>query len=312
MVTQSLSKDDEAALGQIIRRTFGTGCRIEGYSMLARETDYTVLAARLAHPELELLVKLAGPRAPVPCPFDRTAAIYRLVRTHTTVPVSGVLAVDVSYREFPWRYMITTYLRGHTWAQVRPRLNATELRDAYWQLGQAVATLHTIELAGFGEIDPNGTVPFGSPYLQALAVRAQRRIAQARHAGRFLELLRERAHLFADVTTARLTHEDLHADNILFRYEGGRWQLSGIVDFDSAWAGDPESDLARLELWRGMMGEGFPEAYAAVRPVAPGYLARRALYQLLWCLEYGRSTAQHIADTRHVCAALGLAPDTFM
>lgn len=46
-------------------------------------------------------------------------------------------------------------------------------------------------------------------------------------------------------------------------------------------------------------------------PRAPGYAERRAMHQLLWCLEYAHPTRQHLADTARVCAALGLAPVSF-
>ena len=86
---------------------------------------------------------------------------------------------------------------------------------------------------------------------------------------------------------------------------------SDLIDFESAWAGCAESDLARLELWRGMMGEGFWEAYRAHVPLSDSYPERRPIYQLLWCLEYARSTVQHLRDTASVCQALRLAPVTF-
>ena len=87
---------------------------------------------------------------------------------------------------------------------------------------------------------------------------------------------------------------------------GGNWHLAGVLDFDSAWAGHHESDLARLELWRGMVGEGFWDTYRAVHQMDELYLQRRPIYQLLWCLEYASASPEHIADTRRVCAELGI------
>ncbi|MGH2514282.1 MAG: phosphotransferase, partial [Ktedonobacterales bacterium] len=163
----------------------------------------------------------------------------------------------------------------------------------------------------FGEVTPDGTVPFGAPFLPALAERVRRRVANPHHAELFLALMRERAALFADVEEAQLTHEDLNPNNILFQNDNGQWVLSGLLDFESAWAGCCESDLARLELWRGMTGDGFWEGYRSVRQVPPSYPLRRQLFQLLWCLEYGATTPRHLADTRAVCAALGIPAEAF-
>ena len=92
---------------------------------------------------------------------------------------------------------------------------------------------------------------------------------------------------------------------------GGNWHLAGVLDFDSAWAGNPESDLARLELWRGMMHPSFWSTYAAAHRVADSYASRRALLQLLWCLEYAHPTREHNAVTAGVCGELGIPPIVF-
>ena len=248
----------------------------------------------------------AGPQAPLPCPFDRTAALLRLVRAKTAVPVPGVLAVDVSYKEWPWRYIIKTYVPSEEWAVVRPRLDKQELSNAYRQMGQAIAELHAIRFPGFGELSAEGTVQSGTSYMPALAERARQRIQNARHAELFISLLKDRFHVFADVSQASLCHEDLHGHNILFDREQDRWHLAAILDFDSAWAGHHESDLARLELWRGMTGDGFWEAYQERHHLAEAYPQRRLIHQLMWCLEYGSTTPEHLADTKRVCTALGL------
>lgn len=312
MVGDSLPQRDLTALADLMRQTFGSSCRIASFQTAKRETDYMVLIARLEQPELRVVIKLAGQMAALPSTFDRSAAIIRLVRTHTNVPNSGVIAADVSYGRWPWRYMISTYQPGQTWRTVRPHLNASELRDAYRQIGQVVATLHGIPFDQFGDVAPDGTVPFGQQYVPALAERARRRIPNRAYAERFIALLHERGYLFADVTDSRLTHEDLNPNNILFNNERNRWELSGILDYESAWAGCHESDLAKLELWRGMTGEGFWEGYKSLLGVPPTYPQRRLLYQLLWCLEYNRDTPQHISDTRRVCLALGIAPEMFL
>jgi fructosamine-3-kinase len=181
----------------------------------------------------------------------------------------------------------------------------------YAQLGQAVAQLQSIRFPSCGEIGPDGAVIDGAPYIEAFARRARRRIANPNHANLFVALLQQRAALFSDVPAGVLAHEDLNPTNLLLLDEGGAWRLSSILDFDSAWAGTAESDLARLELWRGMTGEGFHQAYEAIAPIAAGYRHRRALCQLLWCLEFASPTAQHHADTARVCAELGIARITF-
>jgi len=187
-------------------------------------------------------------------------------------------------------------------------MSQQELSQVYWQIGQAVAQLHTIRFPHFGEVAANGVVLEQGDYLNALTRRAEQRIARPHLVTLFLDVLNAHLDLFSDIQQATLCHEDLHKYNLLFYQEQGQWQLSTILDFDKAWAGHQESDLARLELWTGMTGEGFWPAYRAVSPVAAGYSQRRPIYQLFWCLEYAQSSPEHIADTQRVCQQLGIQP----
>lgn len=302
---------DAALLTRLLHPALGAYSAVRDYHVVRQDEDYAVVVASPGHPLADVVVKLAGPRAPLACPYERTAAINRLVRAQTQVPTYEVLDVDVSYQTWPWRYLVTTHLPGMTWAAAWPGRSAGPTRDVYNELGRVVAALHGVCFPACGEIGADGSVEQGSPYLAALQERARRRIANPRHAELFVSLLLERADLFEGITGAALCHEDLNPHNILVAEDAGGWRIAGILDFDSAWAGSGESDLARLELWRGMTGEGFWQGYEAIRPLAPGYAERRAIHQLLWCLEYARPTRQHLADTARVCAALVLAPVSF-
>jgi fructosamine-3-kinase len=293
---------------QLLQQTFGSKVELIEYTIGNQHHDYLVLLAQLHHPSFQVVVKLAGPAAPLTCPFDRTAMLHRLVAARTTIPMPEVLAVDVSYQTWPWRYMIKAHIPGQEWVVVRRQMNAEQLSDAYRQIGHAVAQLHAIHFPTFGELAVDGTVAGDEPYVHVLTERARHIIRHARSRELFFSVLDRRRHLFLDVGQPGLCHEDLHQHNILFGQWRGQWRLATILDFDKAWAGHHETDLARLEFWRGMTGDGFWPAYKAICPVDALYPQRRPIYQLLWCLEYARPTAQHLADTRRLCAELGLPP----
>jgi Phosphotransferase enzyme family len=307
----SPARIEQDELYRLVGSATGHAGRLASFEVIQGRTDYAVIRARLDNPSLTVIVKLAGPNTPIGCPFDRTAAIMDLVRAQTPVPICEVLATDVSYRAWPWRYLITTYLEGRTWASARELLGEQNSRQLYGDLGRMVGLLHSIRFAAAGELLPSAEIDSGTPYHAALMARARRRIANPEHAGLFVTLLAERAELFADLAGATLCHEDLNPHNILLEERDGQWRVAAFLDFDSAWAGHGESDLARLQLWHGMTGPGFLPAYEAVLPIAPGYLARRPIYQLLWCLEYADPTPEHHADTAMVCAELGIAPVRF-
>ena len=295
-----------AALDDILRETLGSGARPAAIHLLKQAPDYWVARATPGGGEPELVVKLAGPGATLAATFERTAAVHRRVAAATGVPLPLVLAADSSGRRGPWRYLVRTYVPGEEWAAVRLRLTAVERAGALAQIGRAVAALHTLAFPAFGELTGNGAVTPAGPWPAALAARAGRSIADPDRAAFFLDVLNARAADFAGVTDPCLCHEDLHQHNLIFAPAGDGVRLVAVLDFEKAWAGHAEVDLARLELWRGMTGPGFRPAYRAIRTIAPDYPARRPVYQLLWCLEYGADTSRHQADTRRVCRALGV------
>jgi aminoglycoside phosphotransferase (APT) family kinase protein len=310
-VTIPTNPDDlQDQLQQLLRATLGSKVELVNCEIGNQHHDYLVLLANLHHPTTEVVIKLAGPEAPISCPFDRTAALHQLVRENTTIFMPEVLAVDVSCQQWPWRYFIKRYVPGQEWATVHSQLNSSELTEAYAQIGNVVAQLHTINFPSFGELTERGRVEEEQSYLSALVKRADQMIKHIRLYEIFLSVLDKYKSLFTDIGSATLCHEDLHRHNLLFQRQGGKWRLTTILDFDKAWAGFHETDLARLDLWQDMMGEGFWPAYEAIRSIDQLYSQRRAIYQLLWCFEYARSTPEHVTDTQKVWAELGIVGST--
>ncbi|MGC9358054.1 MAG: phosphotransferase family protein [Anaerolineae bacterium] len=293
-------------LSQLLKEVMGSRVELVGYEICKQRHDYLVLCVRLQRPSVEAVVKLAGPEAPIACPFERAAALHRLVRARTSIPMPEVIGVDVSYQKWPWRYLIKEHVTGDEWVNVRHQMDGEQLVSAYRQLGSAVAELHTIRFPAFGDLDAEGQVRGGQTYLAALRERATHFIAGARLRDYFFSVLDQFAPLFDGVDNATLSHEDLHGYNILFENRRGRWYLTTILDFDKAWAGYRETDLARLDLWRGMTNEDFWRAYEEIQPIEPLYVQRRPIYQLFWCLEYAQPTTEHLADTQRVCQELGV------
>lgn len=303
---ESLISED--FLVQLLKEGLGSKVRLVDYKIGNQHHDYLVLLVQVQQPSLEVVVKLAGPGAPYPCPFDRTAALHRLVAAKTSIPMPEVIAVDTSYRKWPWRYMIKVHVQGDEWARVRHQMNEGQLSNAYRQIGSAVAQLHTIGYPAFGELNVDGQVVKGDPYLIALKERINSSVKNIRLRDYFFSVLSQYSHLFDDICTPNLCHEDLHQHNILFEKRKGQWGLATILDFDKGWAGHREIDTARLDLWTGMTNADFWQAYEEIHKVDTLYKQRRPVYQLLWCLEYAQPTARHLADTQQVCKELGVPP----
>ena len=180
MSDDSMERDTRALLVQLLHEQLGSQVELVDTSIAHRREDYVVLNATLRHPTLSVVIKLAGQHTRSPYPFDQTAFVHQLVATHTTIPIGEVLAVDVSYRAWPWRSIINTYLPGQAWTVVRSRMNLQELHHAYQQIGEAVAQSHTISFPHFGEVDSRETAPPEVEYLSVLTQSAYERIVSPR------------------------------------------------------------------------------------------------------------------------------------
>jgi aminoglycoside phosphotransferase (APT) family kinase protein len=131
-----------------------------------------------------------------------------------------------------------------------PRLDNAQRAAAQRQLGQAAAQLHTVSFDGYGEVDASGRLAEPLGPLAALSERAGRRLRMPDYRQCFGQVLDAGADLFSAAAAPgpRLCHEDLNPYNVLFELHNDEPVLTGVLDFESAWAGLPESDLARLEL----------------------------------------------------------------
>lgn len=310
-MAQTFPHIDAVFLTQFLTSVLGRTQDLVAYRLLRQAEDYAVVVATLAQPQQEVIIKFAGPRAVLRPDFERSAAIAQLVRVHSGAQTFEVVAVDGSCLRWPWQYLVTTYLSGEQWSDFQVRQSGAERRALFAALGTTVGQLHSMRFPTCGEIAPSGNVTGGTSYYTALQERARRRIVRPAHMELFLSVLQEHHSLFEGFLIGVLCHEDLNPSNLLVQKLATGEPSLAVIDFDSAWAGCAELDLARLEFWRGMMGDGFWEAYRTQAPLSDAYPQRRPIYQLLWCLEYARPTVQHFRDTAHVCEELHLPPVAF-
>ncbi|MGH2377226.1 MAG: phosphotransferase family protein [Candidatus Limnocylindria bacterium] len=83
---------------------------------------------------------------------------------------------------------------------------------------------------------------------------------------------------------AHLLHNDPHGGNVLVRKDGSRWRLAAWLDWEYAWMGDPEWDLARFEIFTraqvGAVNEAFWAGYG--RRPDPRKLPFYELHAMVW------------------------------
>jgi aminoglycoside phosphotransferase (APT) family kinase protein len=287
-----------------VRAVLGSETAVTQVEVLQARQEQFVLRLTLSRRPRHLVFKVTGPGARAGVDFQRTAAAVSLARA-AGVPVPTVVAAGRSYGSGQWSYLLQEHVDGVEWRRVRPLLDSEQVRTAHRQIATAVLAMQSLRFASFGELNTGGE-PAGDDLVAALRHRAELRVTDPRRRTTFFDVLDRRASLFADQLRSTLCHDDLQHTNLIFREGRGGWQLAGVLDWDKAWAGPPESDIARIAFWDDMTGPGFWEVYDAAVPPTAGRDERALLFQLLWCLEYEASTPRHRADTASVCRRLGI------
>lgn len=289
---------------EVVARLWGRGTQVEGVETVHAADTSTVIRLRLTDQPRVIIIKLAGQGSTIGTDFQRTAAVMGMARD-AGVPVAPVLAVDTSCQLGPWPYLVLEHVPGLSWRRLRPLLDDEELDAAHGEIAEAVLALQSVRLDGYGELDRSGR-PAGVSLLAGLHRRTER-ILHDRDRAAFLRLLDEHEPLFADgFSSATLSHDDLHHDNLVFTRGARTWHLAGILDWDKAWAGPADADIARMAFWDDMTGPGFWRVYRAAVPATPEVERRILIFQLLWCLEYDDGSHRHAADTADLWRRLGI------
>jgi aminoglycoside phosphotransferase (APT) family kinase protein len=179
-----------------------------------------------------------------------------------------------------------------------------KLAELLGQLGENLAKVHSVKTKGFGKLDKEGNGMFASvqeliagdnsihdkQILDAIEDRpgAKEAVLKA------YEILEKESAAHADVSSY-LIHNDLSPQHILIDGDN----VSGLIDFESAFGGDPMLEFA---LWDFKFGGKYPlkhilEGYEKLRPeVLSGDFERRlnfwklyrALGSLRYCIKEGK------------------------
>ena len=291
----------EDAVRRAVREAVGTA--VAGLTVLAAEPARAVVRVTSAGQRTPLIVKV-GRRSDVRgrgADFATTAAATAMA-AGAGVPTPEVLAARTAGACDEWGWLVQRSADGSPWCALRARLGEDEVRAVHRRLAEAVLALQSVRTAGFGDLDAEGrTTDDDLP--TALHARVDRLVADPADRAA-LHILLDREPDLLDGAPPTLCHDDLHAENVLLDQRDGQWRITAVLDWDKAWAGPAESDVARLAFWDGMTGPGFWEVYRAAVPEPPGWPRRALLHQLLWCLEYDAPTQRHRTDTAAVRAAL--------
>ena len=206
------------------------------------------------------------------------------------VPVN--LYADFSQELIARNYVFQNCLEGELWDAVKCDLTADQNDHLWRSLAPIVRAIHQLEGESFGSPLLKGNYQCWSDavidWVAGMVTDMQRYRLNSTDAQRFLELVILGRGLLDDVKRPTLVHGDLWQKNILITRHHGEVQISGILDAERAFWGEPLAEwiFSFLEIPPGFWGiyGALPKDHSAVfrKSVSEG----RGALQL--CLEAWR------------------------
>jgi aminoglycoside phosphotransferase (APT) family kinase protein len=252
---ESLSKRrlDAAELDALLHRSLGQGGRLE--RELTGGTFNTAYCAQLSDGRT-VLVKIAPPSDLPVLRYERgilgtEAAVYRQLNSPVgaAVPTPRLLHAGVDH-------LVLSWLDGSPWDQTQPHRPELLRRE----LGQLTALINAIPSPDgrFGYPAPESALQADdwptafSLMMTALLTDAERFGAELGVPAEEVTALVAASHeQLAEVAEPRLVHFDLWPGNVF--HDGTR--ITGLIDHERAFFGDPAAELVSLE-FGGAAGEG--------------------------------------------------------
>ncbi len=221
------------------------------------------------------------------------SAVMRVLRDRG-IPVPQVLAVDVSMNEVPFRYQILEW-RPESCLNVFYQDGTLDTARVAYQLGEHLATIHSVSRPGFGFVDTDVLTEDGqirgidtshsAYFLRNLDVHLgylrDHGLLEAAVAQQIEDRLVAMAPL-TELAEGGIVHRDIAFWNVL----GDCDRITSIIDWDDVVIGDPADDFGILNCFYSadLIGH-VKDGYRSVRALPKQLDTRMHLYTLrnmLW------------------------------
>ncbi|WP_437852341.1 phosphotransferase family protein [Sorangium sp. So ce363] len=191
-----------------------------------------------------------------------------LARFHGNVPVATPELLWQAELE-GWPYLVISRLPGRTLEEAWPAMSGAERAEALARIGEIMRAAHALPTSGLESIDL-GWAAFLERQIAECESRHRRMGLPERLVSQIPAYLESaRALLPTSVVPVLLTGE-YTPENLLVTRAGGRWTVTGVIDFADACLGAPEYDLlgpclflsaGSADLQRAFLGAyGYPPA----------------------------------------------------
>lgn len=258
--------------------------------------------------------------------IDRELFTRSLIE-NTSLPIQKVIRYGIGNirNNKDSYYLLKEYKEGKTLVETfQDILNDTSkeinIQSLLLNLGKNLNLISSIKLPKFGKIEGKGIISptencnWKEYYLYRLNRRINNleKLDPEKQVGdyqlktilslipKLSKYVKMHSEVLDSVTEPRFVHNDFHFLNIIAFENESEWKISGILDLESATAGDPEFDLISIESQLNLTPEfrklfmanieHFRLGYGNV--VSNEYLQKRGLYHLTWSLSYFEAIMQ--------------------
>ncbi|MFE1550033.1 phosphotransferase family protein [Streptomyces sp. NPDC058718] len=225
-----------------------------------------------------------------------TEALFHRLAARAGAHVPTVLHHEPVGPGNPAEWLLLTYLDGTTWDAARDRITPADHAALRRRLGESMARIATVTgpVYGYprpasGLSGPDWPSAFTAMLHAVLADAIRFDVALPAPAALLADLPVRFGRQLAEVRRPALVHFDAWEGNVVLGRTGtGAWHLSGLIDGERAFFGDPLAELVGLDPLGS--AEEDPDFMAGYRSLGPGPVidtgarARLALYRVYLAL----------------------------
>jgi aminoglycoside phosphotransferase (APT) family kinase protein len=243
---------DKLTLDQITamcRRGFGSGAQLESAQELSGGTFNETYLIELAG-KTKVILRAAPP--PTADLYWDDAALMR--REHHILPyfasiaalMPKIILADFTHQVVGRDYMFQTFIEGERWSDIEDELAPDENIELWCQCGEIVKRMHETTGERFGYPHPGRQFASWSEMILDRLARILESMAtyqlEITAFSAVSDITHANAALLDEIHKPHLLHGDLWTFNLLVTRGNDRPTITGVLDADRAWWGDPMAD----------------------------------------------------------------------
>jgi aminoglycoside phosphotransferase (APT) family kinase protein len=233
----------------ILERCFGSGSHALGVKELGGGTFNETYLIDISEKE-RVVLKVAPPVAPDTYWDD----IALMRREHNTLPFFASIATltpktifaDFTHQIVGRDYILQTFMEGDRWSDIEEDLTPEENVDLWRQCGEIVKQIHETTGEQFGYPYPGRSFAKWHDVILDRYSRITQSLqdyhVEISHFSTISDIVSSAQSVLNDVRTPHLLHGDLWTFNLLVTRQNGRPLITGVLDTERAWWGDPLAD----------------------------------------------------------------------